>query len=268
MGNCKVETEFEVIDYIPTNSTNLTPLSNQSCRITANIEYGAVYSDTTDFFFDITPEDTYFYTQRIIYNISTNNNKSSINIGNSYVTGVIQPLEGTILRPGATVSILSMMTMISDCKIKSNDNGLSLIRPMIERCVYDSQSYKEFSFNSNSTTYLMASEYHSVSPTFQFNIHFEKSVFYHYVMNSHSTSFGQIITVILFAILDVFWVIEVFVPAIQALVGSIEDHLKKKQELQSGEYSAFSNELEGLIKKNESKKDHLISKMKYGGVSK
>eukprot|EP01132_Coremiostelium_polycephalum_P000786 gene786-977_t len=242
MGPCVYESNV----FIENPNNTVSHEFNQTCRIVTNIFYGAIYSDMSHFTFEITPKDYYFYAQRISYNISTMNNNSMINSGNSYVYGVIQPLEGTILRPDATITVLSMLSLISECKTRSGPESqlLALVRPMIDKCEYNSKSYKDFTFLSNSTSYLNTNRYHDSSPTFSFSIDIEKSVFFRYVTSSHSVSFGQIVTVIMFSLLDVFWIIEVFVPVIQTIVGFFEECIKKKRKQEEYMEIKSSNELE------------------------
>jgi len=274
MGNCK----FNLSSSIQTQSSlqwdaatsteshskkNIdvtpTPLPEiPFCRVTATFPYGVEYSDTSTFTLTMAPSNEYFYVQRMVYNISTNNNASNINTGNSFVSGIIQPLGGTILRPTASISVLSMLTLLSNCKIKpqKDTTSLALVRAMIEKCTYDPTSFKEFSFISNTTSYLNTTHYHNDVPTFSFDIKIEKSVFYHYVTSSHSVSFGQIVTVIMFAVLDVFWVIEVIVPVVQTFVEFVDEFLKKRRNKQNGIYyienkEKTSNEMTSLVNEEE-----------------
>eukprot|EP01133_Synstelium_polycarpum_P012043 gene12043-14090_t len=229
--------------------SNVTNASNETCRIVATFDKGVEFSDVTTFTFNIAPLNHYFYAQRIVYNISTINNASMINSGNSYVTGVVQPPLNTILRPIASVSVLSMLTFITDCKIHSSSADFTLVRPMVEKCLFSKDSYKDYSFISNATTYMDPSDYHDVNAMFSFTINIEKSVFFRYVTSSHSVSFGQIITVILFAILDVFWVIEVFVPVIQTVVALFESAIEKNKRKEYDEIGKMpANEMDSLIR--------------------
>ncbi|KAF2075248.1 hypothetical protein CYY_003466 [Polysphondylium violaceum] len=272
MGNCKfnLSSEIQTASSLGWDSATSNEPKKESgapsaplpqvpfCRVTAKFPYGIEYSDTSQFTFTMAPANEYFYVQRMVYNISTNNNASNTNTGNSFVSGIIQPLGGTILRPSASVSILSMLTLLSNCKIKpqKDSGGLALVRAMIEKCSYDPTSFKEFSFISNTTSYLNTTHYHNDIPTFAFDIKLEKSVFYHYVTSSHSVSFGQIVTVIMFAVLDVFWLIEVIVPVVQTFVAFVEEFLKKRENKKTGIYyienrEKTSNEMSKLINDND-----------------
>ncbi|KYQ94293.1 hypothetical protein DLAC_04593 [Tieghemostelium lacteum] len=249
MGTCNYQLQADILD----EQFN----SSKHCRISLSIPTGVEYADETNIALTVSPTD-YFYTQRILYNISTNNQPSDINTGNSFVYGVIQPNEGTILRPTASISILSMLTLVSDCKVRTagSNVGLSLVRPMIDKCLYNPSSYKDFSQISNSSTYIRSEEYHDADPNFTFNIRLEKSVFYHYATSSHSVSFGEIVTVIMFAVLDVFWLIEVIVPVIQFIVSLFDEYFKnrKKREKNDENYEDNSEMSDLLLDQNNNKK--------------
>ncbi|EGG16867.1 hypothetical protein DFA_07847 [Cavenderia fasciculata] len=237
---------------IPVNGGNLRQRSmvgtsiNQTCRITVLFDKGSEYSDLSSYAIKIVPTNNYyFYAQRLVYNVSTANNETMIAQGNSYVSGIVQPPKYMILRPSAEVTILSMLTFMTDCSIHSSSDDFTLVRPMVEKCEFDKQSYKDYSFISNATSYLEPKDYHDADPSFTFQVNIEKSVFFRYVTSSHSVSFGQIITVIMFSILDVFWVIEVIVPVVQTIVALLENASKRAKRKEYDEIGVKPyNELE------------------------
>ncbi|EFA75749.1 hypothetical protein PPL_10804 [Heterostelium album PN500] len=226
------------------------------CRFNALFDKGIEFSDTSSFAFEITPFINYFYAQRIIYNISTMNNDTLINTGNSYVSGIIQPQEFTIIRPEASISVLSMLTFMTRCNIHSSSDDFTLVRPMVERCEFDKHSYKDYSFISNSTSYMEPTDFHDSPASFVFTVNIEKSVFFRYVTTSHSVSFGQIVTVIMFAMLDVFWLIEVIVPVVQTIVALFESALDNNKRKQYDEIGTdIVNEMDPLVQELDDEDD-------------
>ncbi|GAM26918.1 hypothetical protein SAMD00019534_100930 [Acytostelium subglobosum LB1] len=247
MGECKYILTSQTLAY----QSNVSEVEDNvaACRFQATFNQGLELSDTSTFSFAITPFFNYFYAQRIIYNVSTLNNDSFINNGNSYVSGVVQPQVHTVLRPEATVSVLSMITFMTSCKIHSSNNDFTLVRPMVEKCLFDKKSYKDYSFISNSTSYLEPNQFHESPSSFTFKINIEKSVFFRYVTYSYSVSFGQIVTGVMFAMLDIFWILDVFVPVIQYFVKRVDKLIRnnKRKEYDEIGHKVVVNEMEPLV---------------------
>jgi len=171
-----------------------------------------------------------FYAQQVKYNVSTLNSDKTPFLGNSYLTGAIQPAAGDILRGNATVQVMTILTYMGDCKSQGPGAYFSpdLVRVNEEVCATNQTSFKSLSYLSTSMEVVDAMWYNNLNVSgFAMSFELVKGPFFRYVQQSYYVSFGTIITIFMFAALDVYWLVEASVPWLGYIIWKIQTGVLK-----------------------------------------
>eukprot|EP00026_Physarum_polycephalum_P001764 Phypoly_transcript_01766.p1 GENE.Phypoly_transcript_01766~~Phypoly_transcript_01766.p1 ORF type:complete len:547 (+),score=51.39 Phypoly_transcript_01766:1471-3111(+) len=194
---------------------NITQISDgitSNCSVTVAISPSNLQQQAT---FEIGFTKLDFYAQQILYNVSTTNNETMTYHGNAFVAGSFFPAKGNILRGDITVEMLSILTYIGDCESVASDKLFvsDLIRASVTNCTPNEESYKSLSFLSSYSDEISLVYYNYLNSSgCTFNLLLTKSPFYKNVYKTFNVSFGTILNLIMFAALDVYWIVEAMCP--------------------------------------------------------
>jgi len=192
------------------------------CSVQVNFQASALDQTAT---FTVGFSKLDFYAQQAKYNVSTTNNNKTQFQGNSYIIGALQPAEGNILRGNATLELMSILTYMGNCKSTGPGEYFSadLVRVNEEQCTPNSTSFKSLSYLSTTMTAADAGWYNNLNVSgFAVNVALVKGPFFRYVQQSYYVSFGTILTIFMFAALDVYWLVEASVPWLGYLIWKIQ----------------------------------------------
>jgi len=182
------------------------------CNVTMGFPQGTELNRDARFTISTQESQKRFYAQMVWYKVSSLNDKHSRIGGNSYISGVVQPIPGHILRGEGEVNILTTLTPLLDCTSNEVQWRNFLLITAEDKCdIERGQSLKSYSPLSNTTSdadvqdfYIPTRDLADLSG-YSFSVVLEKGRYYELKKTGYYVTEAQIAILVILLIFGFWW---------------------------------------------------------------
>lgn len=153
-----------------------------------------------------------FYAQMVWYKVASLNNKHTRMGGNSYISGIVQPIPGHVLRGEGEVNILTTITPLLDCTSNEVKWRNFLLITAEDKCEIErEQSLKSYSLLSNSTADADTTDFYIPTRSlddlsgYAFSVVLEKGRYYELKKVGYYVTTAQIAILVILLIFGFWW---------------------------------------------------------------